>query len=207
MPDTYPMTLNALRSACNQRSSRDPVVDYDEATVVAAADELREHRLVRLVHQPGGRAAKYRHRLDEELTLDEPSLALVSVLLLRGPQTVGELRTRTERQFAFDSLDHVEAVLDRLSARDGPLVRILPRRPGQKDQRWTHLLGGEPSPLDGEATPTPRPTSTASGAPPTDETARPDRLAALEARVEALESRLDELIVQLGGGEPAQPER
>lgn len=184
VPDSYPMTTNALRSACNQRSSRDPVVDWSEHQVVEAADGLRAKGLARLVHQPGGRAAKHRHRADEELVLDEPSLAVLSVLLLRGPQTVGELRGRTDRQFAFDSLDEVAHVLDRLANRDEPLVALLPRRPGQKDARWCHLLGGLPAEdtADGDDPPEEAP------APPSD----------LEGRVHALEQQVAELRAALG---------
>jgi len=191
VPDTYPITLNALLGACNQRSSRDPVVAYDETDVVTAVDGLREKRLSRLVHQPGGRAAKHRHRADEELVLDEPTLAVLSVLLLRGPQTVGELRTRSERQFSFGSLDEVGHVLDRLAERDDPLVRILPRQPGQKDQRWTHLLGGETrAPADAPDGPdAPAATRSAAAGPVS---------VPLEARVERLEAVVASLCAELG---------
>lgn len=141
-PDNYPLSTNALVAACNQRSNRDPVVDYDERTVDTAMMELRADGLARTV--TGGRTNKHRHILDEALGLDERALALLGVLMLRGPQTVGELRIRTERAATFIDLDEVEATLVELAAREQPLVRRLERRPGQKEPRWVHLLGGEP---------------------------------------------------------------
>ena len=139
-PDNYPLTLNALRNACNQSTSRDPVVSYDDHTVERALTSLRERGLTRTVHSTSNRAAKYRHVLPDVLGLDPAETAVLSVLMLRGPQTVGELKGRTERQHAFASLDETAAVLDALAARGHPLVRQLPRRPGQKDARWIHLL-------------------------------------------------------------------
>lgn len=189
VPDTYPMTLNALRGACNQKSSREPVVDFSESVVLEAADGLRAKRYTRLVHQPGGRASKHRHRLDEELVLDEPALAVLSVLLLRGPQTIGEMRTRTERQFEFGSLDEVGHTLDRLSTRDEPLVRILPRQPGQKDQRWIQLLGLTQDGAVHSGVDAARGDMAAQAAPN-----RPD----LQARVERLESLVSRLCEELG---------
>lgn len=141
-PDNYPLSTNALVAACNQRSNRDPVVDYDERTVDTVMMELRVDGLARTV--TGGRTNKHRHVLDEALGLDERELALLGVLMLRGPQTVGELRIRTERAATFIDLDEVEATLSALAAREQPLVRRLERRPGQKEPRWVHLLGGEP---------------------------------------------------------------
>lgn len=141
-PDNYPLSTNALVAACNQRSNRDPVVDYDERTVDAAMLELRADGLARTV--TGGRTNKHRHVLDEALGLDDRALALLGVLMLRGPQTVGELRIRTERAATFIDLDEVEATLIALASDDRPLVRRLERRPGQKEPRWMHLLGGEP---------------------------------------------------------------
>ncbi len=179
LPDTYPMTLNALRGACNQKSSREPVVAFTESDVVEAVDGLRDKRLSRLVHQPGGRSAKHRQRADEELGLDEPSLAVLSILLLRGPQTVRELRTRSERQFSFGSVDEVGHVLERLSSRDEPLVQVLPRHAGQKDRRWVHLLAAD---LE---LPEPQPDAHPRAArPATDDLA--DRVARLEALVGSL---------------------
>lgn len=139
-PDTYPLTLNALRNACNQSTSRDPVVSYDDHTVERALATLRARGLTRIVHSTSNRAAKYRHVVPDVLDLDPAGVAVLSVLMLRGPQTVGELKGRTERQHSFDSLDETAAVLDQLAARERPLVRHLPRQPGQKDARWIQLL-------------------------------------------------------------------
>ncbi|HEY8429308.1 MAG TPA: YceH family protein [Sandaracinaceae bacterium] len=141
-PDVYPLSTNALLLACNQRSSRDPVVAYDEGVVTQAMMSLRERGLARTARGDGSRVYKHAHLLREALALDGAELAVLSVLMLRGPQTAGELRTRTERQHAFSSLDEVEATLERLARRDPPFVRQLERRPGQKEARWTHLLGG-----------------------------------------------------------------
>src|SRR3954471_18774748 len=135
-PEYYPLTLNALVTACNQSSNRDPVVAYDPSVVTEALDDLRGRKLVRIVHSQSGRAPKYRHVLDESLGLDHGERAVIAVLLLRGPQTVGELRTRTERLHAFESTGDVEVVLDRLARHDPqPLVMLLERQPGQKEPR------------------------------------------------------------------------
>ena len=139
-PDQYPLTLNSLRLACNQSTNRDPVVDYDEHTVREAAQRLGRERLARLASGAGSRAAKYRHLLDETLGLARDELAVLSVLMLRGAQTPGELKQRTERMQHFDSLAAVEETLIRLMER-GYAAR-LERRPGQKEERFAHLLGG-----------------------------------------------------------------
>ncbi|MBF4766006.1 DUF480 domain-containing protein [Nocardioides islandensis] len=142
VPATYPMTLNALRSACNQTSSRDPVTDYDEPMLQERLKDLKERGLVRIVWADRGpRTLKYHQLLDEKLPLDEAERALLTVLLLRGPQAPGELRTRTERLHAFADRGEVEQVLRRMAAGAAPLVHELPRRPGQHDARWVHLLG------------------------------------------------------------------
>jgi uncharacterized protein YceH (UPF0502 family) len=142
VPATYPMTLNALRSACNQTSSRDPVTDYDEPMLQERLKNLKERGLVRIVWADRGpRTLKYHQLLDEKLPLDEAERALLTVLLLRGPQAPGELRTRTERLHAFADRGEVEQVLRRMAAGAAPLVHELPRRPGQHDARWVHLLG------------------------------------------------------------------
>jgi len=141
-PQNYPLTLNALRLACNQSSNRDPVVDYDDHEIDQALSSLREQGLTRIVYSTSNRAAKYRHVLDEALHVGDDELAVLAVLLLRGPQTLGEIKGRTERLFVFSDLGHVQATLDRLAARDdGAFVRRLDRRPGQKDARYIHLLG------------------------------------------------------------------
>jgi uncharacterized protein YceH (UPF0502 family) len=142
-PDAYPLTLNSLRLACNQATSRDPVVDYDEATVREAAQRLGERGFARLTSYHGSRTSKYRHLLDEALGISPDERALLCVLMLRGPQTLGELKQRSERLHSFPDLNSVEAALTRLTERE--LGRWLDRRPGQKDARYTHLLaeGGE----------------------------------------------------------------
>lgn len=148
-PQQYPLTLNALVIACNQTSNRDPVVTYDDTTVELALSSLREAGLLRLVHPSHGRSAtRYRQVLDERFGLDARGLSVLAVLLLRGPQTTGELRARTERMADFDNLDEVESELGRLAEGSDPLVGRLPRRPGQKEERWAQLLTAEPSESD-----------------------------------------------------------
>ena len=143
-PQQYPLSLNALVTACNQASNRDPVVSYDGGTVQRALASLKDDGLVRFVYPShGGSATRYRQVLDECLGLDKPALGLVAVLLLRGPQTAGELRTRTERMASFDGIAAVNAELELMSARAEPLVLRLPRRPGQKEERWVQLLTPE----------------------------------------------------------------
>jgi uncharacterized protein len=208
VPETYPLTLNALRSACNQSSSRDPVVDYDDRTVHAALDSLKARRLLRFVHPgQGARTTRYRQVLDERLGLERPELALLAVLALRGPQTVGELRQRAERLHQFASLGEVEEVLGRLARRDEPLVVHVPRRPGQKDDRWAHLLAGEPD-LGSAAFTTADPAASRRmpGPDRAPEVASPDddaRLAALEGEVAALRHQVARLYELLGEDPPA----
>jgi len=153
-PDAYPLTLNSLRLACNQATSRDPVVDYDEATVREAAQRLGRRGWARLASYHGSRSSKYRHLLDEALGLSPDERALLCVLMLRGPQTLGELKQRSERLHPFADLGSVEETLDRLTTR--ALGRWRERAPGQKEARYTHLLEeqrsgvAEPEPVDAE---------------------------------------------------------
>jgi len=148
VPASYPLTLNALRTACNQSSSRDPVTDYDEQTVELIGRRLKDKGLLRIVWaDTGRRTLKYHQILDEVLELTEPERALVTVLLLRGPQAPGELRIRTERLHAFADRAEVERVLAAMAGRG--FVERLPRRGGERDARWRHLLGGPPEPADG----------------------------------------------------------
>ncbi len=139
-PDQYPLTLNSLRLACNQSTNRDPVVDYDEATIRRALGELGRRRWVRSASGHTSRVAKYRHLIDIELNLPEDQLALLAVLMLRGPQTPGELKQRTDRMHHFEDLSTVQRTLEDLIGRE--LVERLDRRPGQKEERYRHLLGG-----------------------------------------------------------------
>ncbi len=150
VPDTYPLSLNALRSACNQTTNRDPVASYDEATIEAALDRLRDRGLSRRGVTSGSRVIKYWQLLDESLGLDDAQTALLAVLMLRGPQTPGELKGRADRLHHFEALDDVVATLDALAAHDEPLVARLAREPGQKETRYAQLLG-----TDAPASPAP----------------------------------------------------
>jgi uncharacterized protein YceH (UPF0502 family) len=178
-PDVYPLSLNALRLACNQSTNRDPVVDYDEATIRQAIDRLSRRGWVRLASGPGSRAAKYRHLLDDALGLTPSELALLAVLMLRGPQTPGELKGRSERLYPFPSLDDVERTLEALAARE--LAVRQPRRPGQKEDRYAQLLGADET----AAEPVPMPRETGAGGD--------ERPAALEERVGRLEAEVASL--------------
>ncbi len=143
-PEYYPLTLNALINACNQKSSRDPVLAYDEKTVAKALDGLREKKLVRMVSMADSRVAKYRQVFTDEANLTVQELGLLCVLMLRGPQTAGELRTRSERLCTFSTLEEVEKALQRLIEREPKgLVALLPRQTGLKEPRYAHLLEGE----------------------------------------------------------------
>lgn len=145
-PEYYPLTLNALTNACNQKSNRDPVVSFDEAAVTQALESLRERNLAYVFYGSTSRVPKYKHMLPEVLHLDEREVALLCVLMLRGPQTVGELKERAGRLAEFSSLGEVEETLSALGLKDGePLVVKLPRQPGQKEARYAHLLAGDVS--------------------------------------------------------------
>jgi uncharacterized protein YceH (UPF0502 family) len=141
-PEYYPLTLNALVNACNQISNRDPVVSFDERTVARALESLREKKLTWMVTGVG-RVPKYEHRLSEALKLAEQELAVLCVLMLRGPQTVGEIRGRTGRLYEFKELEEVELTLQALITAEPPLTAKLPRQPGTKESRYAHLLAGE----------------------------------------------------------------
>jgi uncharacterized protein YceH (UPF0502 family) len=184
-PQQYPLTLNALVLACNQSSNRDPIASYDDRLVEVALSSLKEAGLLRFVHPSHGRSVtRYRQVLDERSGLDVRDLALLAVLLLRGPQTVGELRTRTERMADFESLGDIEAELSRLSNRPDPLVRRLHRQPGQKEERWAQLFTGEPT----EAAHIP---GVATEAPPTPAyNSDHDDVASLRADMDALREEL-----------------
>ncbi len=140
-PDYYPMTQNALENACNQSTSRDPVVAYTDAQVIDAVNGLRDRGWARAVHAPGQRAVKYRHVVDEVLGIGAGEAAVLAVLLLRGDQTAGELRTRTSRFYDFTGVAEVGDILGGLAGREEPMAERLGRRPGEKENRWRHLLG------------------------------------------------------------------
>ncbi|MGH9885981.1 MAG: YceH family protein [bacterium] len=156
-PDNYPLTLNALVAACNQTSNREPVMALEEDAVSRTIEDLRRRSLVRAVQRSDSRTMRYRHLLTETMSLEGPELAALSVLMLRGAQTTGEVKTRAGRLYDFRDLAQVEAAMDALAARQpSPLATRLPRRPGQKEARYAHLLSGEPA-MDSEehAPPTP----------------------------------------------------
>jgi len=142
-PDYYPLSLNALMAACNQSSNRNPVTHFDETTVAGAVDSLREKKLVHFVDRSESRVTKYRHVLYEAMSLNRPAMAVMCVLMLRGPQTVGEIRTRTNRLYDFANLEQVETTLNSLMSGESPFVVRLPRQTGQKEVRYAHLLSGE----------------------------------------------------------------
>ena len=217
-PDAYPLSLNALRLACNQSTNRDPVTDYDEAVIRDALHRLSRRRWARLASGAGSRAPKYRHLLDEALGLPEDELAVLCVLMLRGAQTPGELKQRTERLHPLADLSAVLGALERLIGRE--LAERLPRRPGQKEERYTHLLGDEemqpgasvpaapatPAPPAGDFDDLPAPAAPSPVAvpPPAAATADPrvaqlqDEVRALRADLDALRASFDALRAELG---------
>ncbi len=185
-PEYYPLTLNALVAACNQKSNRDPVTELAENDVRETLDRLRADVLVWPVE--GARAGRWEHNLDRSWELDPAGKALITVLLLRGPQTPGELRSRCERLHPFGSVGEVEAALERLAAGPEPLAVELSRAAGQKEGRWTHLVSGPPPERSDRAS-APRPGPGAGLA---------DRVAALEERVGAIAGELSRLAAKLG---------
>jgi uncharacterized protein YceH (UPF0502 family) len=182
-PDAYPLSLNSLRLACNQATNRDPVVAYEEREIKAALDRMSNRGWTRFASGASSRALKYRHLLDEALQLSGPELSLLGVLMLRGAQTVGELKQRSERLHRFESIAEVAETLDALSQRE--LVERLERRPGQKEERWRQLLGADSSQETTQPTfqePQPR---------------GDDQVAAIEERLERLERAFDDLLSRL----------
>ena len=183
-PETVPMTVNALIAACNQKTNREPVMQLSEHQVVTALDWLRQEVLA--WRSEGARTERWQQSVSRRWGLDRAGKALVTLLLLRGPQTAGELRTRSERLVPFATLEEAEEALRRLAAEDEPLVMELPRRPGQKEARWTHLIG--------EASPEPEPEEVFAAAAP--DPSAPPR-AALSSRVERLEEVVERLAAEL----------
>ena len=177
-PDTYPLTLNALVAACNQTSNRDPVLALDDATVAASLKELSRRSLVREVHRSDSRAKRYRQTMSESMNLHPAETAVMCVLMLRGAQTIGEIRARTSRLFEFADLKHVVVTLEALMTLPAPLVIKLPRQPGQKEERYAHLLSGEPQ-VESE--------------PAGDEPPRSDRMEALEQVMDSMRAELADL--------------
>ncbi|CAM2009116.1 YceH family protein [Acanthopleuribacter pedis] len=195
-PDYYPLTLNALVNACNQKSNRDPVVQYGDGAVLKAIQGLQSHNLGFEVNAVDSRVPKYEHNIGKRLMLSVQEIAILAVLLLRGPQTVGELRGRTGRLYPFENLEEVAVTLDSLANREqGALVTSLPIQPGRKEPRFAHLLAGEPRVEEtptyssGPATP---PVPVASSAAPVDDELR-EQVALLEEEVSRLSGELSEL--------------
>jgi hypothetical protein len=184
VPDAYPLSLNTLRLACNQATNRDPVVEYDEETIRVALAGLSRRGWARLASGPGSRVVKYRHLFDEALGLSHAEISLLAVLMLRGAQTPGELKQRTERLHPFASLKEVDGALERLIERE--LVARLPRRPGQKETRYRHLLAGDGAAAVAEE----------------DDELPEDRFSELEARLARVEEQLASLLESLGRSAP-----
>jgi uncharacterized protein len=187
-PDYYPLSLNALVNACNQKNNRDPVMSLDEAQVREALHGLQEKRLAGPAGGADSRVTKYEHRVQEVFNFTRAETALMCVLLLRGPQTPGELRGRTERIHRFEELSDVQSSLQRLIERDPPLVKMLPRQPGTKESRYAHLLAGDVAGFEA-----PAPESAGSAARRADD----DRVARLEGEVAELRREIAELKQQV----------
>ena len=185
-PDYYPLSLNALVNACNQKNNRDPVMTLDDHSVSHALSTLQEKRLAGPASGADSRVTKYEHRLQEVFNFDRREIAVLCVLLLRGPQTPGELRSRTERMYRFEALEDVISTLDRLAQRTPPLAAILPRQPGTKESRYLQLFSGDAPPVD-----VARPPSSANAAPGN------DRLSHLENEVAELRREVADLQQQL----------
>jgi uncharacterized protein len=198
-PDYYPLSLNALVNACNQKNNRDPVMTLDESLVRDALATLQEKRLAGPASGADSRVTKFEHRLQEVFNFDRREIAVVCVLLLRGPQTPGELRSRTERMYHFEALEDIVATLDRLAHRDPSLAQVLPRQPGTKESRYTHLFSGEPLMPAEDAniaradTNEPRPPSPATAGT----TGASDRVRMLEEEVSRLREEISEVQQQL----------
>ncbi len=186
-PDYYPLSLNALVNACNQKNNREPVMTLDEESVRQALGSLQEKRLAGPAGGADSRVTKYEHRLQEVFNFDRREIAVICVLLLRGPQTPGELRGRSERMYRFETLDDVQSTIQRLSDRQPPLVRVLPRQPGTKESRYVHLFAEDTWPTEAIAPYSPEPRSASDST----------RIAALETEVANLKQDIAELKNQL----------
>ena len=192
-PDDYPLTTNSLMRAANQATSREPVVSYDQRTIESAATSLKAAGLVRFVHTPSGRVSvRYRQVLADAWGLVDAEVVVLGLLMLRGAQTAGELRTRSDRWHSFGSVSEVDSVLGALVRREPSLVVLLDRRPGQKEARWAHRLCGVPIVSDALGEPG------AHGAPGPRGQSTAERIALLEATVAELGAQMTELRVQLG---------
>ena len=187
-PDYYPLSLNALVNACNQKSNRDPVMNLDEDSVREALRALDKNGLAGPADSFDGRVTKYEHRLQEAYNFDRRETAILCVLLLRGPQTPGELRSRSERMHSFDDLAEVESTLQRLMKREPPLAKILPRQPGTKEARYAHLLCGDVEVIQPEA----------NAETPPHNAGSPERIAQLEREVLQLKNEIADLKQEFG---------
>ncbi len=186
-PDYYPLSLNSLVNACNQKNNRDPIMTLDDESVRNALGSLQEKRLAGPAGGADSRVTKYEHRLQEVFNFDRREIAILCVLLLRGPQTPGELRGRSERMYRFETLEDVQSTIQRLSDRTPPLMRVLPRQPGTKESRYVHLFSEDTWPTETHtphSNPEPRTTSDS-------------RISALEAEVSSLRDEVAELRQQL----------
>ncbi len=192
-PDYYPLSLNALVNACNQKNNREPVMTLDEDSVRGALEGLQSQRLAGPARGADSRVTKYEHRLQEVYNFTRGEIAVLCVLLLRGPQTPGELRGRTERMHRFEDLDQVQAALQRLMQREPPLAAVLPRQAGTKEARYAHLMSGD---IDSTALEHAHTTSSTSAGSPSDSDLR-ERIAHLEENVADLKSKIEELTQQL----------
>ncbi len=181
-PENYPLSLNSLTAACNQSTNRDPITSYDEKSVEAGVNALREKKLAMVIFGAGSRVQKYRHRFADHYELDPEEIALICVLLLRGPQTLGELRTRTERFFTFPDLEMVRTCLETLAREGTALVSLLPQQPGQKEQRYIQRLSAA---------------SVFENAPAESHDDEPAPAAPIAVRVDALEAQVSELQTEL----------
>ena len=191
-PDYYPLSLNALVNACNQKNNREPVMTLDEASVRDALATLQEKRMAGPASGADSRVTKYEHRLQEVFNFDRREIGVVCVLLLRGPQTPGELRGRTDRMYHFEGLDDIVSTLDRLAQREPPLARVLPRQPGTKESRYTHLFSEPTADQVGTVDVARAPSPASAGSNPAT-----DRLTALEEEVARLRQELSEVQQQL----------
>ena len=195
-PDSYPLTLNSLLLACNQSTNREPILTLNEREIEDALDGLRQKKLATVIFGGGSRVQKYRHILPDTFNFSPQEYALLCVLLLRGPQTVGELRGRTERLASFPQLSDVEAALAGLAEGNEPLVQLLPQRPGQKERRYVQLLSGEP--VEQPASPPAEPLAPPATADPTRQEALEREVADLRRELGTLRESLDELRRALG---------
>ena len=192
VPDTYPLSLNALVAGCNQKTSRHPIIEVSEADVLSAIDSLKGPALI--VESSGGRVTRYAHNMERGLRLPSQSIALLTALMLRGPQTVGELRINSERLHRFADISAVEGFLQELAERpEGAMVAELPRQPGARETRWAHLLSGDPVIEDSPATASP-----AGAASAGEIAALKANVARLEVEVDALKGVVGRLCTELG---------